>query len=149
MKTLHLTNAWHAKSGGIGTFYRALMEAANREGHFTRLIVPGEATRTEEAGPFARIYHIKAPRAPINPDYRMLFSHHSLFRGAPVHRILTEEQPDLIEISDKYTMHYLAGLPRVRGLFRISGAIVPAAGVRRGRDGPSIASFFNHKEENA
>ena len=34
MKTLHLTNCWHPSSGGIRTFYKALFEAANREGKF-------------------------------------------------------------------------------------------------------------------
>lgn len=28
MKTMHLTNSWYEKSGGIATFYRALIEEA-------------------------------------------------------------------------------------------------------------------------
>jgi hypothetical protein len=48
LKTLHFTNAWHETSGGIATFYRALMDAANRRGHRMRLVVPGSNDRLEE-----------------------------------------------------------------------------------------------------
>ncbi len=116
MKTLHLTNCWHASSGGIGTFYRALFEAANREGHFMRLVVPGAATGVEEAGRFGRIYHIEAPRAPLNPEYRLVLPHRYLFPRTALQRIVNEERPDLVEVSDKYALPYLAGLLRTRRL---------------------------------
>ena len=47
IKTLHLTNSWHETSGGIATFYRALIEAANKCGHSIRLILPGERDSME------------------------------------------------------------------------------------------------------
>jgi len=115
LKTLHLTNCWHASSGGVGTFYKALFEAAEREGHFMRLVVPGEKTQVEEVGRFGRIYHIEAPRAPLNRDYRLVLPHRFLFRGTALQNIVNEEKqekPDLIEASDKYSMLYLAGLLR-------------------------------------
>ena len=40
MKTLHLTNYWHAESGGIATFYRELLRQAESEGRSIRLVVP-------------------------------------------------------------------------------------------------------------
>jgi alpha-1,6-mannosyltransferase len=116
LKTLHLTNAWHRCSGGIGTFYRALLEAANRHGHHLRLVVPGESTWVEEAGEYGRIYHLRAPQAPVNGGYRILYPHRFLFPGTAIQRIINEERPDLIEVSEKYSMPYLAGLLRVRGL---------------------------------
>ena len=116
MKTLHLTNCWHAASGGIGTFYRALLEAANREGHYMRLVVPGESTSVAEVGEFGRIYNIEAPRAPLDRGYRMVLPHRYLLPHTALQRIINDEKPDLIEISDKYSMPYLAGLLRTRRL---------------------------------
>src|ERR1051326_270430 len=110
MKTLHLTNSWHANSGGIGTFYKALFETANREGHSMRLVVPAETDGVDEVGDFGRIYHIRAPRAPLNSDYRVIYPDRFLFPGTAIQRILNAEQPDLVEVSEKYTVPYLAGL---------------------------------------
>ena len=119
LKTLHLTNAWHRTSGGIGTFYRALLAAANENGHYMRLVVPGEETRVEEFGEFGRIYHLQASRAPINGSYRMLYPHRFLFPGTAIQRVLNDERPDLLEISEKYTMPYLAGLLRIHSLWGV------------------------------
>jgi alpha-1,6-mannosyltransferase len=122
VKTLHLTNAWHASSGGIGTFYKALLEAAEREGHEMRLVVPGDATRVEETGRYGRIYHIEAPRAPLNNSYRIIYPHRFLFPQTALQRILNRERPDLVEVSEKYSMPYLAGMLRTRRL--------PGVGIR-------------------
>ena len=112
MKTLHLTNSWHAASGGISTFYLAVLEEANRTGHEMRLVVPGDATSTEEVGAFGRIYYIEAPRAPFNPSYRVIYPQRYLLPGTALQRILNDERPDLVEVSEKYTMPYFAGLLR-------------------------------------
>jgi alpha-1,6-mannosyltransferase len=114
MKTLHLTNAWHETSGGIATLYRALMQAAERRGQEIRLIVPGEEDRVERAGEHAVIYHLKAQRAPFNSNYRILWPTSYLYPGSAIQRILKEEQPDLIEVCDKYNLHYLAALSRLK-----------------------------------
>lgn len=116
MKTLHITNAWHASSGGIATFYRALIAAANDAGHQIRLVVPGDEDGEESCGRFAKIYRIRAPRAPLNPAYRMLFPHRFLFPRTAIQRILNAEKPDLVEICEKYTLPYLAGLLRTQRL---------------------------------
>jgi alpha-1,6-mannosyltransferase len=116
VKTLHLTNAWHASSGGIGTFYRALIDAGNRARHEVRLVVPGDLPRVEDVGEFGRIYTIAAPRAPLNRNYRILYPHRFLFPNTAIQDIINQEKPDLIEISEKYTMPYLAGLLRTARL---------------------------------
>jgi alpha-1,6-mannosyltransferase len=116
LKTLHLTNCWHPSSGGIGTFYKALFEAAERAGHLIRLVVPGVSTRVEDVGRFGRIYHIEAPKAPLNPDYRLVLPHRFLFPRTALQRIINSERPELIEAADKYSMPYLAGLLRTRRL---------------------------------
>jgi alpha-1,6-mannosyltransferase len=114
IKTLHITNAWHATSGGVSTFYRALIQAANRRGHQIRLIVPGANDRVEETGPFARIYTVAAPAARLNPAYRTIYPSKFLWRGSQIQELLAAERPDLIEISDKYSFPYLGGLLRLR-----------------------------------
>jgi alpha-1,6-mannosyltransferase len=116
MKTLHLTNAWHASSGGIGTFYRALIEAANQNRHEIRLVVPGATTHVETVGPHAKVYYIQAPRAPFNPSYRILYPYRFLAPGTAVQQILNHERPDLIDVSEKYSLPYLTGLLRIRRL---------------------------------
>jgi len=119
LKTLHLTNAWHETSGGIATFYRALIDAANRTGHQIRLVVPGETTRLEAVGECAKIYYVKAPRARFNAAYRMIYPSQYLRAGSPLQIILATERPELVEICDKYALNYLGAVLRggmLRGL---------------------------------
>ena len=111
-KTLHMTNSWHETSGGIATFYRALMEAANRRGHAIRLVVPGERNRVEDHGRLARIYYLKAPSARFNSEYRMIYPSQFLGARSPLQEILAVERPDLVEICDKYALNYLGALLR-------------------------------------
>jgi alpha-1,6-mannosyltransferase len=141
IKTLHITNAWHPASGGISTFYRALIETANRQGRPIRIVVPGEETRVEEIGPSARVYHIKAPRAPIfDRRYRLLLPHTYLrpFRGV-LRRILQEEQPHIVEVCDKYSISWLSGLLRCGWLE--SGARPVLIGMNCERMDDNVAAF--------
>lgn len=114
MKTLHLTNAWHGASGGIRTFYQEMMKAAERHERPLRLVVPSKTTRVEDVNEYARIYHLAAPRSLFfDSRYRLLLPHTYL---APTHRtlrqILLAEKPDLLEVCDKYSLCWLAGLIR-------------------------------------
>ena len=114
MKTLHLTNAYHPTSGGIRTFYEALLRDAEPHGRHVRLIVPGPRDRVDDISPYARIYTIAAPASPfVDRRYRLILPHRFLVpdRG-PIWKILREEQPDLIEVCDKYALCYLAGVLR-------------------------------------
>jgi len=116
IKTLHLTNAWHATSGGIATFYRALLSQANDQGHPIRLVVPGDADRLERAGPYGLIYFVKARQAPLNSSYRIMLPDTFLGRHGTIRRILDDERPDVVEVCDKYTLPYLCRLLRERWL---------------------------------
>jgi len=120
MKTLHLMNAWHRSSGGIGTFYKALFETANRLGHPMRLVVPGPDTRIEKVGEFGLIYQLQARLAPLDRRYRLIYPHRYLFPRTAIQRIINEERPDLVEIAEKYTLPYLGGLLRTRRLPGVS-----------------------------
>jgi alpha-1,6-mannosyltransferase len=109
IKTLHITNSYHATSGGIRTFYHALLTAANAHRRHLRLVVPGPKDSMEEIGEFGRIYCIQAPRSPfIDSAYRLLLPHlYAMPYRSRLHEILEEERPDLVEICDKYTLCFL------------------------------------------
>lgn len=111
LKTLHLTNAYHAASGGIRTFYHALLTSAGRQRREMVLVVPGAQTSVEWVNRHARIHTVRAPRAPfIDRRYRLILPHRYLRRQGDVWRLIEREQPDLVEICDKYSLCYLAGL---------------------------------------
>jgi alpha-1,6-mannosyltransferase len=110
-KTLHLTNFYHTASGGIGAFYRALFQYANEYGREVRLVAPGEQNDCERIGEHGMIYHVKAPRSPISDRrYRLILPFGACLRE--VKRILMIEQPDILEVSDKYTLPYISGMLR-------------------------------------
>lgn len=116
IKTLHLTNAYHEHSGGIRTFYRALLGAARHHQRHVRLVVPAERSAVEDVSDFARVYHLAAPPSLlIDRRYRLILPHRFAFgRHTALWRILRDEQPDLIEICDKYSLCHLGSLIRRR-----------------------------------
>ena len=120
IKTLHFTNYYHSRSGGIRTLYHALLQAAERRRRPMRLVVPGQADRVESWGEFARVYHVAAPRSPLfDSQYRLLLPHRYLLPfPTSIRRIIENEQPDLIEICDKYALSWLAGVVRKRWMPR-------------------------------
>ena len=112
-RTVHVTNAYHASSGGIRTFYRALVDEANRRGRPLSLIVPAARHGVEDVGGHARIHYVRAPRSPwIDSRYRVLLPSQFLLPGRRLARILREERPDLVEVCDKYSLCHLAGVIR-------------------------------------
>ena len=117
---MHLTNSWHETSGGIATFYRALIEQANQRKQQIRLVVPGKDDRIEHCGEFGRIYHVKAGQARLNSAYRTIYPPQFLFAGSRLQQILISERPDVVEICDKYTLNYLGALLRAGLLPRVN-----------------------------
>jgi glycosyltransferase involved in cell wall biosynthesis len=116
LTTVHITNAYHPTSGGIRTFYTALLDAGNVAGRRVVLVVPGARTATQEIGRFGRIYHVRAPLAPaFDRRYRMIMPQ-AYLPGCPsaLVDILARERPDLVEMSDKYSLPYLAAMLRKR-----------------------------------
>jgi glycosyltransferase involved in cell wall biosynthesis len=55
---------------------------------------------------------VAAGKSPLNGNYRMIVPNRYPGVNHRVHEILRREQPDLIEICDKYSLHYAAGLIR-------------------------------------
>ncbi|MGB7210473.1 MAG: glycosyltransferase [Pyrinomonadaceae bacterium] len=121
IKSVHITNYYHKDSGGISTAYNKLLEAANRRGRYVRLIVPGEHSSVEEIGEFGRIYYVKSGYSPVfDKRYRLMLPWNAYIPdGSPIKAILRDEQPDLIEIGEKYTLSLMAGLMR-KGILNVS-----------------------------
>jgi len=121
IKSVHITNYYHKNSGGISTAYNKLLEAANRRGRPVRLIVPGEKADVEDVGDFGRIYYIEANYSPVfDKRYRIMMPWNTyLLDAAPIKTILRKEQPDIIEIGEKYTLPLMAGLLR-KGILNVS-----------------------------
>jgi len=121
IKSVHITNYYHKNSGGISTAYNKLLEAANRRKRPVRLIVPGEKADVEDVGDFGRIYYIKANYSPVfDKRYRIMMPWNTyLLDAAPIKTILRKEEPDIIEIGEKYTLPLMAGLLR-KGVLNVS-----------------------------
>ena len=113
-KTLHLTNAYHPSSGGVRAVYRTILNTANALGRPARLIVPGARSGVEEVGAFGRIYYVEAPRAfVVDRRYRLILpTRYLLPFVSGIRQILQHEQPDIVEVCDKLSLLYLAGLLR-------------------------------------
>ncbi len=112
MTTVHLTNAYHPTSGGIRTFYDALLEGGDRERRRVVLIVPGARTDVQDVGRFGRIHTVAAPPAPaFDRRYRLMLPYR-LWPGGIIGQILERERPSVVEICDKYSLPYLAGMLR-------------------------------------
>ena len=92
----------------------ALLEHANDVGRPMRLAVPGRVDSIEDHGRFGRIYTLAARQAPcFDSRYRLLLPDRYLPPAtSQLCRLLAAEQPDLLEICDKYALPYLAALLR-------------------------------------
>lgn len=113
IKSVHLTNYYHKNSGGISTSFNNLMAAAERHRRHVRLIVPGETETVEDVNPFARIYYVPAKYSPIfDKRYRIIMPWQYMSKDSAIRRILLEERPDMIEVTDKYTLSMAGAMIR-------------------------------------
>lgn len=113
LRTVHVTNAYHETSGGVRTFYHAVLAAAEHEGRWMRLVVPGESDRVEALGRFTAIVHVAAARSPFfDRRYRLLRPDHYVRRSSVIGRLIADERPDVLEVCDKYTLCFLAHLTK-------------------------------------
>lgn len=114
IKSVHLTNYYHKNSGGISTSFNNLLAAAERHRRYVRLIVPGEKEEIEEINEFARIYYVPARYSPIfDKRYRIMMPWQYLTGDSIIRRILLEEKPDIVEVTDKYTLSILGAMIRL------------------------------------
>jgi glycosyltransferase involved in cell wall biosynthesis len=121
LKSVHITNYYHKNSGGISTSYNNLLAAAGRHKRFISLIVPGEIEEIEIVNDFAKIYYVPARQSPIfDKRYRVMMPWQYLLNGSIIRRILLTEMPDIVEVTDKYTLSII-GTMIARGKFKQLG----------------------------
>ena len=119
-KTVHLTNYYHKNSGGISTSFNSLMAAAERHQRLVRLIVPGEKEDVEDINPFAKIYYVPAKYSPlIDKRYRIMMPWQYMLKDTIIRKILLEEMPDMIEVTDKYTLSLLGVMIRTNNFKKL------------------------------
>ncbi len=113
-KSVHITNYYHKNSGGISTSYNNLLAAAGRHERYMRLIVPGETEAVEEVNDFAKIYYIPAKQSPIfDKRYRVMMPWQYMLNDSVIRKILLSEMPDMIEVTDKYTLSIMGAMVRL------------------------------------
>ncbi len=121
LKSVHITNYYHKNSGGISTSFNNLLAAAERHRRFVRLIVPGETEDIEEINDYAKIYYVPAKFSPVfDKRYRIIMPWQYMPGDSIIRKILLIENPDIVEVTDKYTLSMLGAMIRI-GKFRELG----------------------------
>jgi len=141
MKSVHITNYYHKNSGGISTSYNNLLAAAERHRRPIRLIVPGETEAIEDVNEFAKIYYVPAKYSPLfDKRYRVMMPWQYMIKDSIIRRILLEEKPDLIEVTDKYTLSLLGVMIRTNNFKKLGRPILVHFSCERMDD--NIGSFL-------
>lgn len=139
--TVHLTNYYHKSSGGISTSYNNLLAAAEKNRRYVRLIVPGESQEVETISEYAKIYFIPARYSPVFDNrYRVMMPWQYMVRDSPIRKILLEEKPDLIEVTDKYTLSLMGAMIRTNNFKRLGRPVLVHFSCERMDD--NVASFL-------
>ncbi len=142
MKSVHLTNYYHKNSGGISTSYNNLLAAAARHRREIRLIVPGETESVEEVNDFAKIYYVPAKYSPVfDKRYRIILPWQYMPNETLIRKILLKEMPDMIEVTDKYTLSMLGAMIRIGKFKQLNRPMLVHFSCERMDD--NIASFIN------
>ncbi len=142
IKSVHLTNYYHKNSGGISTSFNNLLAAAERHERYVRLIVPGEAEAVEEINPFAKIYYVPAKYSPVfDKRYRIMMPWQYMQGGSIIRKILLEEMPDMIEVTDKYTLSMIGVMVRINKFRQIGRPMLVHFSCERMDD--NIGSFLS------
>lgn len=140
--SVHITNYYHKNSGGISTSFNNLLAAAERHRRQVRLIVPGETESVEDVNDFARIYYVPAKRSPIfDKRYRVMMPWQYMLSGSAIRRILLNEKPDIIEVTDKYTLSILGPMIRTNNFKKIGRPMLVHFSCERMDD--NIGSFIS------
>lgn len=135
MRIAHVANFHGPRSGGLRTMMRAIAHEYASRGVHVEHIVPGP--RNESALQDGILTHtIASPEIPRSGGYRMILD---LPR---VHRLLSDAQPDVLEISDRLTLLRTAAWARRRdvrsvlfaheridGVLSANAPLLPAQGI--------------------
>jgi alpha-1,6-mannosyltransferase len=145
IKTLHITNHYHPSSGGIRVFYQALLQAADAHRRHVRLVVPGAQDSVEQVGEFGRIHTIAAPKCPLfDSRYRLLLPHqYALPYPSALRKILQQEQPDLVEVCDKYALSCVPSFLRRNWIKGVAPAVLVGMSCERMDD--NVSAYISER----
>lgn len=101
MKIIDVAEFYTDQGGGVKTYINQKLEAGAKHGHEIVIVAPGEDWGTEERYG-GRVIWVKGPRLLVDPRYYILW------REKAVHRILDDEQPDVVEGSSPWTGGWFA-----------------------------------------
>jgi len=142
LKSVHITNYYHKNSGGISTSYNNLMAAAERHERYVRLIVPGETESVEDVNPYAKIYYVPAKQSPVfDKRYRVMMPWQYMPADSIIRKILLAEMPDIVEITDKYTLSLFGPMVRKKGFQQLGRPMLVHFSCERMDD--NIGSFIS------
>ena len=142
IKSVHLTNYYHKNSGGISTSFNNLLAAAGRRERHVRLIVPGETEAVEDVNPFAKIYYVPARYSPIfDKRYRIMMPWQYMVKDSIIRKILLDEMPDMIEVTDKYTLSLLGVMIRTSNFKKLGRPMLVHFSCERMDD--NVGSFLS------
>ena len=117
------------------------MAAAERHRRYVRLIVPGETEEVEDVNDFAKIYYVPAKQSPIfDKRYRVMMPWQYMQPGSVIRKILLAERPDMVEITDKYTLSIFGAMVRKKGFQELGRPMLVHFSCERMDD--NIASFL-------
>lgn len=105
MHIVAIANFYGPRSGGLRTCLQQLGRGYRAAGHDYTVVVPGERNTVSD-NDFGRVYTVRGPRVPGTGGYRVVL------RRQLVVELLSDLQPDRMEISDRTTLHGLAGWAR-------------------------------------
>ncbi|MGC2238480.1 MAG: glycosyltransferase [Pyrinomonadaceae bacterium] len=141
MKSVHITNYYHKNSGGISTSYNNLLAAAERHKRYIRLIVPGETEAQEDVNEYAKIYYVPAKYSPLfDKRYRIMMPWQYMLSDTIIRKILLAEMPDMIEVTDKYTLSLLGVMIRTNNFKKLGRPMLVHFSCERMDD--NISSFL-------
>ena len=96
MHIVDISALYSPTGGGIRTYVRHKLRAAERLGHELTIVVPGADDRVETTSPRVRLVSIPSPRFPLDRSYFYFES------DAVIHAALDRWQPDFIEASSPW-----------------------------------------------
>jgi len=96
MKIVDVCAFYTPSGGGVRTYVDRKLIAFAKRGHEVVIVAPGEHDREERRGPQAKIRWVRSPRFPLDRSYRYFADR------AALHRVLDEENADLVEVSSPW-----------------------------------------------
>ncbi|HXH16239.1 MAG TPA: glycosyltransferase [Sphingomonas sp.] len=96
MKIVDVCAFYTPSGGGVRTYVDRKLVAFAARGHEMVVVAPGEHDHEEQRAPHARIRWVRSPRFPLDRSYRYFADR------AALHRVLDEEDADLVEVSSPW-----------------------------------------------